>query len=111
MAQSEHVFGSWVTDYINSADVRKVLHIDASIEKFEQCSKVVGDNYHYQNEASEWIYKVLKGAGIRMFHYSGDTDGAVPTAGTKRWIQDLDWDIEETWRPWKTNAQVSGFVQ
>jgi len=46
-----------------------------------------------------------------MLHFSGDTDGAVPTYGTRRWIQDLDWEVLAKWRPWFTNGQVSGYVE
>lgn len=42
--------------------------------------------------------------------YSGDTDGAVPTYGSKRWIETLNWDVKKDWRAWKTNGQVSGYV-
>jgi len=46
-----------------------------------------------------------------MMHYSGDTDGAVPTLGTKKWIKTLNWDIQETWAPWMFNAQVVGYKE
>jgi hypothetical protein len=39
-----------------------------------------------------------------MMHYSGDTDGAVPTLGTKKWIKTLNWEIQEIWAPWMFNA-------
>lgn len=35
----------------------------------------------------------MKANDIRMVFYSGDTDGAVPTYGSKRWIEQLDWPI------------------
>jgi len=54
---------------------------------------------------------VLKDNGIKMMHYSGDTDGAVTTYGTKRWIKTLGWEVKSAWRPWKTDAQVSGFIE
>jgi len=57
-----------------------------------------------------WIYEVLRGQ-IKMMFYSGDTDGAVPTAGSKAWISSLNWPVTELWRPWTTHSQVSGFVQ
>lgn len=53
----------------------------------------------------------MKANGIKMLFYSGDTDGAVPTYGTKRWIEDLNWDNAEDWMPWYTNSQVSGYHQ
>ena len=57
-----------------------------------------------------WIYPILKAYGYKILFYSGDTDGAVPILGTKRWIQNQNWAITEPWRPWTTNGQVSGYI-
>lgn len=46
-----------------------------------------------------------------MLHYSGDTDGVLPTYGTKSWIETLKWDKISEYNWWKTNEQVSGFYQ
>mmetsp|Transcript_25596 Transcript_25596/g.18093 ORF Transcript_25596/g.18093 Transcript_25596/m.18093 type:complete len:85 (+) Transcript_25596:794-1048(+) len=46
-----------------------------------------------------------------MLKYSGDTDGAVPTYGTRQWINELNWPVTEAWRPWFTEGQVSGYVE
>lgn len=48
---------------------------------------------------------------VRIMKYSGDTDGAVPTYGTRQWIKGLNWAVEEEWRPWFTDEQVSGYVE
>ena len=114
-AYSDLVFGDTVTDYLNTDAVKTAFHIPNEL-KYEECSNKVGANWHYQEEASEWIYKVLKNNGIKMLHYSGDTDAAVPTYGTHRWIKSLHWDITEAWRPWYTTHptegdQVSGYVE
>jgi len=39
-----------------------------------------------------------------MLFYSGDTDGAVPLAGTRKWIKKLNWPIVDKWRQWLTNG-------
>lgn len=57
-----------------------------------------------------WIYPILRNK-IRIMKYSGDTDGAVPTYGTRQWIKMLDWPVTEYWAPWYTNGQVSGYQQ
>ena len=44
-------------------------------------------------------------------HYSGDTDGKVPTLGTRRWVAELGWPVTEAWQPWTTDGQLSGMVQ
>ena len=43
--------------------------------------------------------------------YSGDTDGAVTTYGSKSWIKALGWPVKDAWRPWLTNGQVSGYTE
>lgn len=45
-----------------------------------------------------------------MVFYSGDTDGAVPTYGSKRWIKDLNWPVKTPWQSWVVDDQVAGFV-
>jgi serine carboxypeptidase-like clade 2 len=42
--------------------------------------------------------------------FSGDTDGAVSTWGTRQWIEALNWDVKENYRPWKSADQVDGYV-
>jgi len=114
-ALSETVYGGYVTDYINSDEVRTTLHIPQELPAYQECNDKVGENWNYQMEGSEWIYKVLRLNGIKMMHYSGDTDAAVPAYGTKRWIKDLAWDVVEAWKPWYTTGadgkQVSGFIE
>ena len=46
-----------------------------------------------------------------MMQYSGDTDAAVPTYGTKMFVEGLGWPMTSAWRPWFTNGQVSGFTE
>jgi len=55
----------------------------------------------------------LKDNGIKATFYSGDTDGAVPTYGSKQWIAELGFPTISTgkWREWMTDGQVSGFVE
>ena len=34
-----------------------------------------------------------------MLFFSGDTDGAVPTHGSRGWINHLNWTVTEEMRP------------
>lgn len=44
--------------------------------------------------------------------YSGDTDGAVTTYGTRLWIKnDLKWPILEPFTPWYSDNQVAGYKE
>ena len=55
------------------------MHIPDYVQAWDLCK---GDiDYTSEPQASQWIYEELRGK-IKMLHYSGDTDGAVPTVGT-----------------------------
>jgi len=45
---------------------------------------------------------VLKNKYNLMF-FSGDTDGAVSTWGSRQWIESLGWEVKQDYRPWKTS--------
>jgi carboxypeptidase C (cathepsin A) len=48
-----------------------------------------------------------------MAFYSGTSDGAIPTYGSKQWIKELNFPKKEggDWRPWMTKGQISGMVE
>jgi serine carboxypeptidase-like clade 1 len=48
--------------------------------------------------------------GYKILFFSGDTDGAVPTYGTRRWLKMLNLDVKDAWRTWVTDDQVSGYI-
>ena len=48
---------------------------------------------------------------IKILFYSGDTDGAVNTYGSRRWIKRLGWTIKEDWRAWLVDGQVGGYIE
>jgi carboxypeptidase C (cathepsin A) len=75
------------------------------------CNNYINENYRLQSEGSIWIYPILKANNIKILFYSGDTDGIVPLAGTRKWIKYLNWKTVEEWRPWKSNNHVAGFIQ
>ncbi len=103
------LLGVYVTDYINRADVRTALNIPNSVQGWSTCNSEVSANYHLQAEASLWIYKIFLQNNYKMLFYSGDTDGAIPTYGSRKWIESLKLNIKTPWRSWNTNGQVSGY--
>jgi len=48
---------------------------------------------------------------MKILFFSGDTDGALPTYGSRRWIQSLNWETTDKWRAWNMNGQVAGYVE
>jgi len=112
--KKEAVMGAPVSDYLNQANVRLTLHIDDAVQPFSECVNNANWTYAYSREASQWIYPILKQAGIRQIFYSGDTDGAVGLAGSRQWIKELAYPIRRKWQPWFTTLnvvpEVSGYV-
>lgn len=104
------ILGDYVSDYLNREDVRAALHIPTTAPAWEQCAAEEALTYYIGPEASQWIYTVMQNR-TRIMFYSGDTDGAVPTYGTKQWLSDLAWPITSSWRPWYTDNQVSGYTE
>jgi len=106
--EEEPILGDYMTDYMNREDVRAAFNIPSDVQTWSQCTRKIG--YHELDECSIWIYPILRNH-TRILKYSGDTDGAVPTAGTKKWIKALNWGVEQEWQPWFTHGQVSGYVE
>lgn len=103
------MYGDFLSDYLNNPKNRELLNIPSDVPAWNMCSDTI--DYNLQNEASQWIYSILKNQGIRMLFFSGDSDGAVPTEGTRLWIEELGWKVAKKWRHWKTGNQVSGFIE
>ena len=93
--KGDAVFGVSLTDYINLPEVRAAMHIPESFNRTWELCRTDRKVWKYksQTEGSIWTYKILKNK-IRILIYSGDTDGAVNTYGTRRWIKTLKWPIK-----------------
>jgi serine carboxypeptidase-like clade 2 len=48
---------------------------------------------------------------MKMLVFSGDVDAIVPVIGTRRWINKLELDVKEAWRPYFVDGQVGGYVE
>lgn len=92
-------FGNPILDYLNRADVREALNVPTYIQAWDLCTESINIEYQRDPNGSQWIYEALAGK-YHMLHYSGDTDGAVPTLGTENWIASLNWEVSENWRPY-----------
>ncbi len=102
-------FGVPIIDWINRADVRQSLHIPDKVQAWDLCTDSIG--YDSLAKASEWIYPLLKGK-YRILFYSGATDGAVPTRGSRLWITNMGWEVLESYRPYfVNNNELGGFIE
>lgn len=69
-------------------------------------------DYNPGEAGSLALYQDLYDAGLKIWHFSGNTDGAVPTAGTRTWIYQTGWPVLHDWQPYFIkNKQVGGYAE
>ena len=96
-----------LTMYLNNPKVRNALHINTTVGAWEECADI-----DYQVDyalGSYYLYPTLVQAGLQITLYSGDTDSAVPTIGTRAWLNELGYPVTTNWTEWMLNGQVAGF--
>ncbi len=99
-----------ILNFLRDPTVMEALHVnDKGAPAWDLCANV---DYTTDISGSIWVYANLKDK-YRMLKLSGDTDGAVGTYGTKQWINELNWEVSEEWRPYSItgSVQVAGFVE
>lgn len=104
------VNGQYIIEYLNRADVRAAIHIPSNYPGWDMCTSNPKFNYDTLIVGSQYIWNSLKGK-VRMMHFSGDIDGAVPTDGTWNWVQELNRTILEPFRAYHVNGHVAGYIQ
>ncbi|KAL3591715.1 hypothetical protein D5086_010355 [Populus alba] len=56
------------------------------------------------------VIKKLINGGIRVWVFSGDTDGRVPVTSTRYTLNKLGLNITEDWTPWYNHREVGGWT-
>eukprot|EP00828_Plagiopyla_frontata_P006656 TRINITY_DN1295_c0_g1_i4.p1 TRINITY_DN1295_c0_g1~~TRINITY_DN1295_c0_g1_i4.p1 ORF type:complete len:515 (+),score=44.11 TRINITY_DN1295_c0_g1_i4:205-1749(+) len=94
-------------NFFNNQTVRQILHLGNFSANFtwEFCFPTTVFQFYGSPNGSYWIYKeLIPEKKYRVMIYSGNTDLAVPIAGTRAWIDQLRQDINmvliEPWRSW-----------
>lgn len=67
------------------------------------------DNITFWADAPSSILPILKklvDGGLRIWVFSGDTDGRIPVTATRLTLTKLGLNIIQDWTPWYTNKQV-----
>ncbi|XP_052201995.1 serine carboxypeptidase-like 31 [Diospyros lotus] len=102
-----------VTSYYNRPDVQRALHVSDGLhlKNWSLCNMTVFDNWFDSKESVLPIYNKLIAGGLRIWVYSGDTDGRVPVLSTRYSLSSLGLPIKRPWRPWYHNKQVAGWLQ
>ncbi|GJT02854.1 serine carboxypeptidase-like protein 40 [Tanacetum coccineum] len=98
--------------YMNRADVQEAIH--ANVTKldhtWEPCSDIIQD-WHDSPSTIIPLLREFMENNLRVWIFSGDTDGRVPITSTKYSINTMNLPIKTSWHPWSYQGEVAGFVQ
>ncbi|XP_023879854.1 serine carboxypeptidase-like 31 [Quercus suber] len=99
--------------FYNRPDVQKALHVSDGhqLKNWSICNMNIFDKWSDSKPSVLPIYKKLITAGLRIWVYSGDTDGRVPVLSTRYSLSALGLLITKAWRPWYHQKEVSGWFQ
>ncbi|XP_043695405.1 serine carboxypeptidase-like 34 [Telopea speciosissima] len=99
--------------YFNRQDVQEALH--ANVTKnipypWTHCSDTIGFWKDAPSSMLPIIRKLIDG-GLRIWIFSGDTDGRIPVTATRYTLRKLGLKIKQDWTPWYTyHQQVGGWT-
>ncbi|KAJ0967054.1 hypothetical protein J5N97_023971 [Dioscorea zingiberensis] len=97
--------------YFNRRDVQEALHANTTKIGYNwtHCSDVINKWHDAPSSVLPIIRKLVKG-GLRVWVFSGDTDGRIPVTATRYTLRKLGLNIKKDWKPWYNNKQVGGWT-
>lgn len=96
--------------YMNRPDVQKALH--ANVPKIPYPWTHCSDNVTFWEDAPASILPVIRkliAGGLRIWVFSGDTDGRIPVTSTRYTLRKLGLKTIQEWAPWYSHKQVGGW--
>ncbi|KAI6675925.1 hypothetical protein NL676_036721 [Syzygium grande] len=102
----------YVHAYLNREDVQEALH--ANVTKLDHDWEACSDVIQQWGDSPFTIIPLLQefmSNGIRVWVFSGDTDGRVPVTSTQRSLSKMSLPTKSPWRPWYLGGEVGGYVQ
>lgn len=102
----------YVSMYLNRPDVQRSLHANTSTLSYEWsgCSVVLRAWVDAPSSILPTL-KELMANGLRVWMFSGDTDGRVPVLSTRYSIGSLNLPTLVDWYPWYYSGQVAGWSE
>ncbi|KAK7252180.1 hypothetical protein RIF29_35957 [Crotalaria pallida] len=101
--------------FYNRPDVQIALHASDghNLKNWSICNNNIYEDWDWDNAKGSVIpiYKKLISAKLRIWVYSGDTDGRVPVLSTRYSLSTLALPVKKSWSPWYHENQVSGWFE
>ncbi|KAK6265233.1 hypothetical protein QUC31_016070 [Theobroma cacao] len=104
----DQCYSEYAEDYFNRADVQTSLHANSRGGKWESCSDSILMTYNLSVFSVLPIYHKLIKGNLKIWIYSGDTDGRVPFISSRYCVEALGLPLKSPWRSWFHNHQVGG---
>ncbi|KAJ6919014.1 serine carboxypeptidase-like 34 [Populus alba x Populus x berolinensis] len=97
--------------YLNRPAVQAALH--ANVTKIPYPWTHCSEHITLWTDAPQSILPIIKkliAGGIRIWVFSGDTDGRIPVTATRYTLNKLGLNTIEEWTPWYHGKQVAGWT-
>ncbi|CAH2044144.1 unnamed protein product [Thlaspi arvense] len=97
--------------YMNRRDVQEALHANVTNIPYPwtHCSDVIS-SWAPAPASMLPTLRTLVSAGLRVWVFSGDTDGRIPVTATRYSLKKLGLKTVQDWTPWYTKLQVGGWT-
>uniref|UniRef100_A0A0E0KEH1 Carboxypeptidase n=1 Tax=Oryza punctata TaxID=4537 RepID=A0A0E0KEH1_ORYPU len=102
----------YVSSYLNNPEVQRALHANTTGLNYPwmDCSQLIFDSWKDSPETMLPSIKTLISSGTRIWLYSGDMDAVCSVTSTQYALDILGLPVETSWRPWRINNEVAGYV-
>ncbi|KAG6489766.1 hypothetical protein ZIOFF_051045 [Zingiber officinale] len=102
---------NYTEKYFNRPDVQEALHANATKIGYTwtHCSDAISKWNDAPSSVLPVIRKLIDG-GIRVWVFSGDTDGRIPVTSTRLTLNKLGLKTIQEWKPWYDRMQVGGWT-
>ncbi|KAK6916474.1 Peptidase S10, serine carboxypeptidase [Dillenia turbinata] len=102
----------YIAKYLNLPAVQKALHVDLTNLPYpwESCNYYINSIWNDMPLTVLPTIKELMASDIRVWIYSGDTDGRVPVTSTIESINKISPPVKTSWYPWYSQGEVGGYA-
>lgn len=102
----------YVYAYLNRADVQAAIHANVTklTHDWEPCSDIISNWLDSPPTIIPLLQEFLAN-GLRVWVFSGDTDGRVPVTSTKYSLNKMKLPVKTAWHPWFLKGEVGGYTE
>ncbi|KAK4796547.1 hypothetical protein SAY86_028873 [Trapa natans] len=105
----------YVYGYLNRPEVQEALHANVTKLKYDwqPCSNVMSDWSDSPSSVIPLLQDLISKYDLRVWVFSGDTDGRVPVTSTKYSIKKMmnQLTVKIKWHPWFVDGEVGGYTE